>query len=150
MDKKQVVIVGAGISGLLACKYCLSKGFNPTVFDLESDIGGVWVKTIKTTRLQAPKPLYQFSDFPWPESVVDVFPTQQQMLEYLHSYATHFDLMPHIKLQSRVNSISYGGPSSQTWSLWNGTGEAFSSKGKWNVVGIRSCKINKIIYILLT
>ncbi|KAI7726945.1 hypothetical protein M8C21_033244 [Ambrosia artemisiifolia] len=133
MEKKQVIIVGAGISGLLACKYCLSKGFNPTVFDLEPDIGGVWVKTIKTTRLQAPKALYQFSDFPWPDSVMDVFPTQQQMLEYIHSYANHFNLMPHIKLQSRVNGISYDGPWSKTWSLWNGTGETFPAKGKWHV-----------------
>ncbi|KAK9052086.1 hypothetical protein SSX86_028714 [Deinandra increscens subsp. villosa] len=130
MDKKQVAIIGAGISGLLACKYCLSKGFNPIVFDLEPDIGGVWLKTIKTTRLQAPKDLYQFSDFPWPDSVVDPFPTQQQVLEYLRSYANRFDLMPHIKLQSRVESISYDGPSSETWSLWNGIGEGF---GKWSV-----------------
>ncbi|XP_076938895.1 putative flavin-containing monooxygenase 1, partial [Bidens hawaiensis] len=135
MDKKQkqVAIIGAGVSGLLACKYCLSKGFNPTVFDLESDIGGVWVKTIKTTRLQAPKALYQFSDFPWPESLVEDFPTQQEVLEYLHSYATHFELLPHIKLQSRVENISYDGPWSETWALWNGTGETFPSEGKWNV-----------------
>ncbi|XP_071693104.1 probable flavin-containing monooxygenase 1 [Rutidosis leptorrhynchoides] len=133
MDNKQVAIIGAGISGLLACKYCLSKGFNPIVFDFESDIGGVWAKTIKTTRLQAPKALYQFSDFPWPDSVTDHFPTQQQMLDYFRSYATHFNLMPHIKLNSRVLGISYDGPDSDKWLLWNGTGETFPTQGKWNV-----------------
>lgn len=130
MDKKQVAIVGAGVSGLLSCKYCLSKGFNPIVFDLESDIGGVWVKTMKTTRLQAPKALYQFSDFPWPESVSDHFPTQQQMLQYLHSYANHFHLMPCIKLQSRVNSISYTKTGTETGTDID---KMFESNGKWNV-----------------
>ncbi|KAI3812125.1 hypothetical protein L1987_16831 [Smallanthus sonchifolius] len=145
MDKKQVAIIGAGISGLLACKHCISKGFNPIVFDLESDIGGVWLKTIKTTRLQAPKALYQFTDFPWPESVVDHFPTQQQMLEYLRSYATHFDLMPHIKLQSRVKAISYDGPASQTW---NSTGESFPSEGKWNVTVNHTRTATTQVYIV--
>lgn len=133
MDKKQVAIVGAGVSGLLACKYCLSKGFNPVVFDTEPDIGGVWAKTIKTTSLQSPKPLYQFSDFPWPTSVTNVFPNQQQTLNYLRSYATHFNIIPHIRFHSRVKGISYDGPMSGTWSLWNGTGEPFPPKGKWNV-----------------
>ncbi|KAF5754880.1 putative flavin-containing monooxygenase [Helianthus annuus] len=133
MDKKQIAIVGAGIAGLLACKYCLSKGFNPIVFEFESDIGGVWAKTIKTTRLQIPKTMYQFSDYPWPASVTDDFPTQQEMIDYIRSYATHFNLIPHIKLQSRVKGIDYDGPSSNTWSLWNGTGEAFPPEGKWNV-----------------
>ncbi|KAK9052085.1 hypothetical protein SSX86_028713 [Deinandra increscens subsp. villosa] len=130
--EKQVAIVGAGISGLLVCKYCLSKGFNPIVFDLEPDIGGVWLKTMKTTSLQETTDLYNFSDFPWPDSLLGHFPTQQQVMEYLRSYANRFDLMPHIKLQSRVEGISYDGPSSsQTWSLWNGIGQ--SSKGKWSV-----------------
>lgn len=133
MDKKQVAIIGAGISGLLACKYCLSTGFHPIVFDAESDIGGQWAKTIKTTRLQAPKSLYQFSDFPWPSSVTDDFPTQQQILDYIRSYATHFQLMPYIKFNSPVKGISYDGPSSETWSLWNGTGEPFPPQGKWNL-----------------
>ncbi|CAI9275763.1 unnamed protein product [Lactuca saligna] len=133
MEKKQVAVVGAGISGILACKYCLSKGFNPIVFELESDIGGVWMKTIKTTRLQTPKLVFQFSDFPWPPSVTDVFPTQQELLDYIRSYATHFDLIPHIKFNSRVKGIRYDGPSSGTWSLWNGTGEPFPPEGKWIV-----------------
>ncbi|KAK9057884.1 hypothetical protein SSX86_022723 [Deinandra increscens subsp. villosa] len=132
MEKKQIAIVGAGNSGLMACKYCLSKGFDPIVFDFESDIGGVWAKTIKTTRLQIPKALYEFSDYPWPPSV-DEFPTQQEMIDYIRSYATHFNLISHIKFHSRVKGIDYDGPSSDSWSLWNGTGEAFPPVGKWNV-----------------
>ncbi|GJV51691.1 probable flavin-containing monooxygenase 1 [Tanacetum coccineum] len=132
-NKKQVAIIGAGVSGLLACKYCLSKGFKPMVFDFESDIGGVWSKSMKTTRLQVPQGLYHFSDFPWPDEVTDVYPTQQQMLDYLHSYAKKFDLMQHIRLNFKVKGISYDGPSSETWELWNGTGETFPPDGKWNV-----------------
>ncbi|KAJ0737434.1 putative flavin-containing monooxygenase [Helianthus annuus] len=133
MEKKQIAIIGAGIGGLLACKYCLSKGFNPIVFDFGSEIGGVWARTIKTTRLQIPKAFYQFSDFPWPASVTDEFPTQQEMIDYIRSYANHFNLMPHIKFHSLVKGISYDGPSSDAWSVWNGTGEAFPPEGKWNV-----------------
>ncbi|KAI7740266.1 hypothetical protein M8C21_000035 [Ambrosia artemisiifolia] len=132
MDKKQVAIVGAGVSGLIACKYCLSKGFDPIVFDTEPDIGGVWAKTIKTSRLQTPKALYQFSDFPWPTSVTDDFPTHLQIMEYIRSYAINFDLIPHIRFRSRVKGIHYDGLWSETWSLWNGTGEPFT-EGKWNV-----------------
>nr|GFB27449.1 probable flavin-containing monooxygenase 1 [Tanacetum cinerariifolium] len=40
MEKKQIAIIGAGIAGLVACKYCISKGFKPIVFEFESRIGG--------------------------------------------------------------------------------------------------------------
>ena len=38
----RVAIVGAGPSGLISCKYLVQLGISPTVFDLESDIGGMW------------------------------------------------------------------------------------------------------------
>ncbi|KAM7470978.1 hypothetical protein LguiA_009161 [Lonicera macranthoides] len=134
--ERQVAIIGAGISGLLACKYCLSKGFRPTVFESRSSIGGVWTKTVETTKLQTSKLLYQFSDFPWPPSVTDEFPTQQEVFDYLQSYATHFDLLRHVKFNSKAVKISYEGPNDSemnAWTLWGGTGEPFSSKGKWNL-----------------
>lgn len=134
-------IVGAGISGLIACKYMLSKGFNPIVFEAKSSIGGVWSKTIDTTKLQTPKPIYQFSDFPWPCSVVEDFPSSNQVLSYITDYAHHFNLLKHIKFNTLVQGIHYEGPSEeeiQAWHLWGGTGQPFSSKGKWKVSVIKN------------
>ncbi|XP_022726426.1 probable flavin-containing monooxygenase 1 isoform X2 [Durio zibethinus] len=135
--ERQVAVIGAGISGLLACKYTLSKGFHPIVFESQSSVGGVWTKTVETTKLQTPKPLYQFSDFPWPSSVTEDFPNQHKVLDYVQSYAQHFHLLKHIKFNTKVAGIEYEGPQDeeiQSWSLWGGTGEPFSSKGKWNVI----------------
>ncbi|KAG9131403.1 hypothetical protein Leryth_022186 [Lithospermum erythrorhizon] len=134
--ERKVAIVGAGISGLLACKYTLSKGYIPIVFEAESSIGGVWSKTVSSTRLQTPKIIYQFSDFPWPDSVTSDFPTTQEVMDYFESYALHFDVMRHIKFSSKVLSLSYEGAledEMQVWSLWGGTGEPFSNRGRWNL-----------------
>ncbi|MBA0815167.1 hypothetical protein Gohar_020930 [Gossypium harknessii] len=136
MDRK-VAIIGAGISGLLACKYTLSKGFHPIVFESQSTVGGVWTKTVETTKLQTPKPVYQFSDFPWPESVSEDFPDGQKVFDYVNGYAKHFDLVKHIKFNTKVVGIEFEGPKDeeiQAWSLWGCNGEPFGSKGKWKVV----------------
>lgn len=134
--EKKIAIIGAGISGLLACKYVLSKGLHPIVFEARSSVGGVWIKTVETTKLQTPKPAYQFSDFPWPSSVTEEFPNQHQVLDYIQSYANHFDLLKHIKFNTKVVGIEYEGASDEeirSWSLWNGNGAPFSSRGKWKV-----------------
>ncbi|KAM3695789.1 hypothetical protein ACJW31_07G160700 [Castanea mollissima] len=135
--ERQVAIIGAGISGLLACKYTLSKGFHPIVFEAKSSIGGAWTKTVETTKLQTPKPAYQFSDFPWPSTVEEDFPNQHQVFDYIQSYANHFDLLRHIKFNTKVLSIEYEGPSEeemQSWRMWGGIGDPFGSKGKWKVI----------------
>ncbi|KAI3714238.1 hypothetical protein L1987_72835 [Smallanthus sonchifolius] len=90
--------------------------------------------------------MYQFSDFPWPPSVTDDFPTQQEVLDYLRSYATHFNLIPHINFNSRVKGMSYDGPSTDAWSLWNGTGEAFPPQGKWNLTVENTETANTKVY----
>ncbi|KAF3434849.1 hypothetical protein FNV43_RR21936 [Rhamnella rubrinervis] len=151
MEGAQVAIIGAGISGLLACKYTLSKGFKPIVFESRSSIGGVWIKTVETTKLQTPKPFFQFCDYPWPESVTEDFPNQHQVLDYIDSYARHFDLLKHIKFDTKVLGIEYEGPSEEemeSWSLWGGNGEPFASKGKWKVeVEDTQCHSNQVYIV---
>ncbi|KDP36801.1 hypothetical protein JCGZ_08092 [Jatropha curcas] len=132
--KKKIGIIGAGISGLLACKNAMEKGFNPMVFEARSCIGGVWSQTIESTKLQTPKNLYQFSDFPWPSSVKERFPDHNKVMEYLQAYAVHFNILPRIKFNSKVINIEYVASSEEdliSWDLWGGTGKALSPTGNW-------------------
>jgi len=135
--KREVGIIGAGISGLVACKYVRAKGFSPIVFEAKSSIGGAWTQTLETTKLQTPKSLFQFSDFPWPPSVTQDHPDHRQVLSYITDYAHHFDLIKHIKFNTLVQGIHYEGPVAceqmQEWHLWGGTGKPFSSQGKWSL-----------------
>ncbi|XP_024931013.3 probable flavin-containing monooxygenase 1 isoform X2 [Ziziphus jujuba] len=104
MEKRKIAIIGAGISGLVACRHTMEKGFSPIVLEAKSGIGGVWSKTIESTKLQTPKSFFQFSDFAWPPSVTETFPDHNQSEEDMVS-----------------------------WDLWDGSGEPFSPSGKWNI-----------------
>ncbi|XP_065847010.1 probable flavin-containing monooxygenase 1 [Euphorbia lathyris] len=136
--KKKIGIIGAGISGLLACKHAMEKGFSPIVFEARSDLGGVWNQTIESTKLQSPKFYYQFSDFPWPDSVTETFPDHNQVLAYVRAYAQRFNILPRIQFNTRVLSIDYVNSESDYeemigWEAWGGSGYALSPAGKWNV-----------------
>gem|GEM_PF-5900609 len=37
-----MVIIGAGVGGLLAARNMTQRGFNVTVLEQQSDLGGVW------------------------------------------------------------------------------------------------------------
>ncbi|KAL5706200.1 flavin-containing monooxygenase [Ranunculus cassubicifolius] len=149
--EKKVGIIGAGISGLLACKYVLEMGFHPIVFEAKTDVGGVWTQTIQSTKLQNPKEAYRFSDFPWPESVKEVFPNHNQVLAYIKSYASHFDLLRYVKFNTKVVGISYEGAFDEemaSWDLWSGNGDPFSSQGIWNIT-VAHAEVYQVDFVIL-
>ncbi|KAL5856236.1 hypothetical protein ACOSQ4_006038 [Xanthoceras sorbifolium] len=156
MEKKKIGIIGASTSGFLACKYMLSKGFDPVVFEARSG----------TTKLQSPKPWYQFLDFPWSSSVTEDFPTQHQVFDYIQSYAQYFDLIKHIRLNTKVIGIEYdhhhqGLPDDElemfrSWKLWNGDGQPFQAEGKWKFFvedtlnnSKEECTVYKVDFVIL-
>ncbi|KAK9101589.1 hypothetical protein Scep_025019 [Stephania cephalantha] len=104
----KVGIIGAGISGIAAAKQL--RRHNPVVFEASESIGGVWKHcSYKSTRLQTPRYDYEFSDYPWPERDNSSFPSHVEILDYLHAYAKHFDVLKYVKFNSKVVEIRFTG-----------------------------------------
>ncbi|MFT5680859.1 MAG: dimethylaniline monooxygenase (N-oxide forming) [Myxococcota bacterium] len=105
-------IIGAGWSGLMACKYFKAAGFNPVVLEKGPDIGGVWrydpdrvaggvlASTITTSSISAT----EMSDFPMPDDFPE-FPRHSQIMDYLRAYCERFGLREHIRFSAGVETV---------------------------------------------
>jgi dimethylaniline monooxygenase (N-oxide forming) len=107
-----VAVIGAGPLGLTATKELKAEGFDVTTFERRSHIGGLWKHTSDelisvnpNTVFNTSRPKACFTDFPFDDTVSD-FPTGDEVLRYLESYADHFELRQHIKLDTIVQDVS--------------------------------------------
>ncbi|CAI9760545.1 unnamed protein product [Fraxinus pennsylvanica] len=105
---KKIGIIGGGISGVAAAKQ-LSK-HEPVVFEATDSLGGVWKHcSYRSTKLQTPRCDYEFSDFPWEQRDNSSFPYSGEILDYLYSYAEHFDVLKFVKFNTKVVEIRFTG-----------------------------------------
>ncbi|XP_030530434.1 probable flavin-containing monooxygenase 1 [Rhodamnia argentea] len=112
----RIAILGAGVSGLAAAKQL--SHYDPIVFEASGSIGGVWRHcSYNSTKLQSLRCDYEFSDFPWPDRDNASFPSHAQILDYLHAYATRFDLMKLIRFNSKVVEVRFVGDQKPTDNL---------------------------------
>ena len=104
----KIAIIGAGVSGIAAAKQL--SHHNPIVFEASDSIGGVWKHcSFNSTKLQSQRRDYEFADFPWPERDNPEFPSHSEILEYLHTYAEHFDVLKNIRFNSKVVELRFAG-----------------------------------------
>ena len=133
--KPRVAIIGGGISGLAAAKEL--RWLEPVLFEATDSIGGVWRHcSFRTTRLQTPRPDYEFSDYQWADRNDPTFPTHSEILEYLHGYATHFDLWRFIELETKVVEIRFvghGETKTGFTDLWGDKGRPIADGPAWEV-----------------
>lgn len=108
--RKVVAVIGAGIAGLVTAKVLRDDGFDVIVLEKQSAVGGVWAepRTYVGLRANNSRFSYAFSDHPYP-STADLFPTAEQVREYLESYLARFGLAPHIRLSTEVVGVSREG-----------------------------------------
>lgn len=136
-QEKQLVI-GAGFVGLGIAQALKSAGIAYDQVDASDDIGGNWHHGVySTAHIISSKKVTQFSHFPMPEDYPP-FPSAQNMVDYLHKFADHFQLRDHIQLRRKVISVR---PVEQNlWEVILEGGEARWYKGVILCNGHHWCK----------
>jgi hypothetical protein len=136
MDKNlpsfDVIILGAGWSGLMACKYCLGEGLKTLVLESRDTIGGVWAFTndvrfggvMTTTETTSSRCVTEISDFPMPDTYPE-FPSHVEILAYLKDYCGRFDLDRHLHLDHQVSNARKVG---ELWHVTCANGSEYRAK----------------------
>jgi dimethylaniline monooxygenase (N-oxide forming) len=105
-----VAVIGAGPGGLIAARWLLAQGFEPTIFEQTPVLGGQWSGLAghsgvwPAMHTNTSRVLTAFSDL---EHHTDaVFPSSREILDYLYDFAEMFDLTSRIRSQTRVDLVS--------------------------------------------
>jgi len=124
-------VIGAGAGGLCAAKNLVKNGIDATIFEVGSQIGGLWVyendsglsPAYRSLHINSEARVSSFGDFPFRDGV-PLYPDHREMHRYFIDYAAHFDLTRRIRFNSRVVAIEPDG-NRYTIRLDNGTTETF-------------------------
>ncbi|MEU6133210.1 NAD(P)/FAD-dependent oxidoreductase [Saccharopolyspora sp. NPDC047091] len=115
-----VVVVGAGFSGLYALHELRSRGFTARVLEAGSDVGGTWYwNRYPGARCDVESVDYSYSFSPeldqewdWSER----YAAQPEILRYLRHVADRFDLRRDIEFGARVTSVRFD-PGGTCWTV---------------------------------
>jgi len=127
-----VVVIGAGVSGMYALHHLREMGLSVRVYDGAPTVGGTWWHNrYPGARVDGPSsPLYgyMFSDelaqeWDWTETQA----SQPEVLSYLEHFADRFDLRRDIRLETWVQSARYD-EAVQRWIIETSTGVRASSQ----------------------
>ena len=103
----RVVIIGAGMSGLLAAHRLKDAGVEFVVLEKDDDVGGTWLEnTYPGCRVDNPNHNYSYSfaqRHDWPYH----FSTQDVLLDYFHRCADAFNLRDDIRFRTEVTSATW-------------------------------------------
>lgn len=111
-DVYDVIIIGAGWSGLLSCKYALEENLSVKVIEKREDVGGVWkfspdpniTTVMKNSTTSSSNTVTEISDFPMPTRIGD-FPKHQDIKSYLDDFANKHNLRRHIHFGTSVKKV---------------------------------------------
>jgi cation diffusion facilitator CzcD-associated flavoprotein CzcO len=115
-----VVVVGAGFSGMYLLHKLRAMGLTAVVFEAGTDVGGTWYwNRYPGARVDVESLAYSYSfdedleqRFEWQER----YPTQPEILRYAQHVADRFDLRRDIVFRTRVAAATYD-EESRTWQV---------------------------------
>jgi len=129
-----VCVIGAGVSGLTACKALSDFGVPHTCFEASDEVGGNWYfqnpnrvsSAYRSLHIDISKPSISFRDFPMPDRYPD-YPHHTHIFEWLRDYADAFALRERIRFNTRVQHAERGGNGGWQITLEDGTQELFDA-----------------------
>ena len=126
-----VIVVGAGMSGLYALKVFRERGFRVIVLERAAGVGGTWFwNRYPGARCDIPSLEYSFGfdpeleqEWEWSEH----FAAQPEIERYLNHIADRYDLRPDIRLETGVAAMTFD-EKTDTWVFDTETGEQLRSR----------------------
>ncbi|MCE8555559.1 NAD(P)/FAD-dependent oxidoreductase [Ruegeria pomeroyi] len=118
VKRKNVAVIGGGVSGLAAAKAFDERGHRVTGFERSHDFGGVWElsRSYPDVQTQSPKDLYCYTDLPMPDDYPE-WPKGPQVHAYLHSYADKHNLPRLFQLNTNILSMDRRADGQPGWTL---------------------------------
>ena len=108
--KMHVLVIGAGMSGLLTGIRLSQAGVSYEILDKNADVGGTWFEnTYPGCRVDSSNHIYSYSFEPnhhWPQH----FSTQPILLEYFRGVADRYDLRSKIAFETEVETLDWDEP----------------------------------------
>lgn len=109
---KKVCIIGAGSSGITACKALKDEGIDFDCFEKGSGIGGNWrysndngmSSAYRSLHINTNREVMSYADYPMPEHYA-MFPHHTEIIKYFENYVDHFNLKPFIKFNTSVENV---------------------------------------------
>ncbi|WP_394764525.1 flavin-containing monooxygenase [Phenylobacterium sp.] len=105
--KLKVLVIGAGMSGLLTGIRLSQAGVDFEIVESNPDVGGTWlVNTYPGCRVDNSNHMYSYSFEPnhgWPQH----FSPQPELLKYFQGVAAKYDLKKRIRFETRVESLTW-------------------------------------------
>lgn len=106
-SEMMAVIVGAGMSGLLAAIRMQQAGIAFTIIEKNTEVGGTWYEnTYPGCRVDSDNQLYSYSFEPNPHWPLH-FSTQEILLDYFRQVTEKYDLRRHIKFNAKVEEARF-------------------------------------------
>ena len=103
----RVLIIGAGMSGILAAHRLQQAGIPYVVIEKNADVGGTWFEnTYPGARVDSSNHAYSYSfmqKFDWPYH----HSPQEVLLEYFSDCAEEFGIRGNIRFNTEVESVTY-------------------------------------------
>lgn len=101
-----VLVIGAGLSGMLASMRLSEAGIQHVVVEKNSEVGGGWWEnSYPGAGVDTPSYLYSYSFFDRDWSTF--FGKRDEVEAYLKDFADHYELRRHIQFDSEVESLEF-------------------------------------------